>query len=145
MLPVVPPGGGDSPYDSPSSFAGSPELVSLRYLVEDGLLDAGQLAAPARLRESARARYGAAKRFRSKRLRAAFQRFQSGVARHGLEELRERERFWLPDYTLFAALKNEQHQRPWFHWPAELRRREPSALEAARARLADEIAYHEFV
>jgi len=31
MLPVVPPGGGDSPYDSPSSFAGSPELVSLRY------------------------------------------------------------------------------------------------------------------
>ncbi|RYZ06330.1 MAG: 4-alpha-glucanotransferase [Myxococcales bacterium] len=145
MLPVVPPGGGDSPYDSPSSFAGSPELVSLRYLVEDGLLDVGQLAAPARLRESVRARYGAAKRFRRKRLRSAFQRFQAGVARHGLEELRERERFWLPDYTLFAALKSEQHQRPWFHWPAELRRREPAALEAARSRLAEEIAYHEFV
>jgi 4-alpha-glucanotransferase len=145
MLPVVPPGGGDSPYDSPSSFAGSPELVSLRYLVEDGLLDAGQLAAPSRLRECVRARYGAAKRFLRKRLRLAFQRFQSGIARHGLEELRERERFWLPDYTLYAALKAEQHQRPWFHWPAELRRREPAALEAARSRLAEEIAYHEFV
>jgi 4-alpha-glucanotransferase len=109
------------------------------------LLDAGQLAAPARLRECERARYGAAKRFRNKRLREAFQRFQSGVARHGLEELRERERFWLPDYALFAALKAEQHERPWFHWPAELRRREPAALQAARSRLADEIAYHEFV
>jgi 4-alpha-glucanotransferase len=145
MLPVVPPGGGDSPYDSPSSFAGSPELVSLRYLVEDGLLDEGQLAAPARLRDCERARYRAAKRFRHKRLRLAFQRFRSGVARQGLEELRERERFWLPDYTLFAALKSEQHQRPWVHWPSELRRREPAALEAARARLSEEIAYHEFV
>ena len=43
MLPVVPPGSGDSPYDSPSSFAGSPQLVSLRYLVEDGLLEPADL------------------------------------------------------------------------------------------------------
>ena len=145
MLPVVPPGGGDSPYDSPSSFAGSPELVSLRYLVEDGLLDEGQLAAPARLWGSERVRYGAAKRFRARRLRQAFQRFQMGVARHGLEELRERERFWLPDYALFAALKSHQHNKPWFHWPSELRRREPAALAAAKSALDGEIAYHEFV
>jgi len=145
MLPVVPPGGGDSPYDSPSSFAGSPELVNLGYLVEDGLLDPADLAAPARLRDCARARYGAAKRFRERRLRKAFQRFQAGAARHGLEELRERERFWLPDYALFAALKTEQRGKPWFHWPTELRRREPAALEAAREHLASEVAYHEFV
>jgi 4-alpha-glucanotransferase len=145
MLPVVPPGGGDSPYDSPSSFAGSPELVSLRYLVEDGLLDPADLAAPARLRESERARYGAAKRFRARRLRKAFERYRSGVARHGLDELREQERFWLPDYTLFAALKSHQRGTPWFSWPMDLRRREPAALSAARAQLAEEIAYHEFV
>lgn len=145
MLPVVPPGGGDSPYDSPSAFAGSAGLVSLRYLVEDELLEPRELAAPSRLRDAVRARYGAAKRFRERRLRRAFERFRSGVSRHGLDELRERERFWLPDYTLFAALKVEQRGRPWFHWPAELRRREPDALAAARTRLADEIAYHEFV
>lgn len=145
MLPVVPPGGGDSPYDSPSSFAGSPELVSLRYLVEDGLLDASALAAPERLRQCERARFGAARRFRARRLRQAFARFQAGAQRHGLEELRERERFWLPDYALFAALKDEQRGRPWFHWPVELRRREPQALEQARVRLSEEIAYHEFV
>ena len=145
MLPVVPPGGGDSPYDSPSSFAGSPELVSLRYLVEDGLLDESQLAAPARLRDCERARYGAAKRFRAKRLRQAFQSFQAGTSRHGLDELRERERFWLADYALFAALKTHQHNRPWFHWPVDLRRREPAALAAAQSQLTNEIAYHEFV
>ena len=145
MLPVVPPGGGDSPYDSPSSFAGSPELVSLRYLVEDGLLDAGDLAAPARLRDCDRAHYGAAKQFRARRLHKAFLRFRSGVARHGLEDLRERERFWLADYALFAALKQYRRGEPWFHWPSELRRREPAALEAARAQLGEEVAYHEFV
>jgi 4-alpha-glucanotransferase len=145
MLPVVPTGGGDSPYDSPSSFAGSPELVSLRYLVEDGLLDPADLAAPSRLRDAARARYGASKAFRARRLRKAFQRFRAGVARHALEELRERERFWLPDYALFAALKVQRHGEPWFNWPIDLRRREPAVLNAARAALGDEIAFHEFV
>lgn len=145
MLPVVPPGGGDSPYDSPSSFAGSPELVSLRYLVEDGLLEPADLIAPARLQHSPRARYGAAKRFRSRRLRKAFQRFRGGAAQHGLEEFRERERFWLSDYTLFAALKAQQRGAPWFCWPAELRARERGALSAARSELAEEIAFHEFV
>ncbi len=145
MLPVVPPGGGDSPYDSPSSFAGSPELVSLFYLCEDGLLDRGDLAAPARLRDSARVSYGAAKRFRARRLRKAFQRFQSGVARHGLQEFRERERFWLADYALYAALKGKHQGAPWFSWAPELRRREPLALAAAGRELSDEVAYHEFV
>jgi 4-alpha-glucanotransferase len=145
MLPVVPPGGGDSPYDSPSSFAGSPELVSLRYLVEDGLLEPSDLIAPSGLRNAERARYAAAKRFRERRLRKAFLRYQSGIARHGLEELRERERFWLADYALYAALKVQQRGAPWFTWQSELRRREPAALAAARVELADEIAYHEFV
>jgi 4-alpha-glucanotransferase len=145
MLPVVPTGGGDSPYDSPSAFAGSPELANLRYLVEDGLLDAGDLLAPGRLRSAPRARYGASKTFRGRRLRKAFQRFRAGVARQGLEELRERERFWLQDYALFAALKVQRNGEPWFNWPMELRRREPAALNAARAALGDEIAFHEFV
>jgi 4-alpha-glucanotransferase len=145
MLPVVPTGGGDSPYDSPSAFAGSPELVNLRFLVEDGLLDAADLMAPTRLRDAPRARYGASRAFRGRRLRKAFQRFRAGVARQGLEELRERERFWLQDYALFAALKVQRHGEAWFNWPMELRRREPAALNAVRAALGDEVAFHEFV
>ena len=43
MLPVVPPGYSGSPYDSPSSFAGSPWLVSLFDLQADGLLDAADV------------------------------------------------------------------------------------------------------
>src|SRR5690606_27550704 len=49
MLPVGPPGAGNSPYDSPSSFAGSALLVSLELLVEDGLLRGDEVTPPAAL------------------------------------------------------------------------------------------------
>ena len=39
VMPLGPTGFGDSPYASPSAFAGNPLLVSLAWLVSDGLLD----------------------------------------------------------------------------------------------------------
>src|SRR6187455_1981509 len=49
MLPVGPLGGGESPYDSPSTFAGNPLLVSLELLARDGLLEQRDLVAHPRL------------------------------------------------------------------------------------------------
>ena len=43
MLPVGPTSFGDSPYQSPSTFAGNPYFIDLDLLVEDGLLDKGDL------------------------------------------------------------------------------------------------------
>ena len=43
VLPLGPTGYGDSPYQSFSSFAGNPYLISLEELVQMGLLDAEQL------------------------------------------------------------------------------------------------------
>src|SRR5437764_5322512 len=39
MLPVGPPGLGYSPYSARSAFAGSPLVIDLEALVQDGLLD----------------------------------------------------------------------------------------------------------
>ena len=39
VLPLGPTGYGDSPYQSFSSFAGNPYLISLEDMVEEGLLD----------------------------------------------------------------------------------------------------------
>jgi 4-alpha-glucanotransferase len=49
---------------------------------------------------------------------------------------RERERNWLLDYALHAALTQALGGAPWQEWPAPLREREPGALAAARARHA---------
>ena len=43
VLPLGPTGYGDSPYQSFSSFAGNPYLISLEALVDDGLLEQAQL------------------------------------------------------------------------------------------------------
>lgn len=44
--------------------------------------------------------------------------------------------YWLEDYCLFVALREELGRRAWTAWPPALRDREPAALAAARQRLA---------
>ncbi|HAZ08288.1 MAG TPA: 4-alpha-glucanotransferase [Elusimicrobia bacterium] len=131
MLPVCPTDGGRSPYNSPSSFAGSPELVSVDLLVAEGFLKKAELGQP-----------------RDKALRAAFAAFRRRAARtdrEDFESFRERESSWLGDHALFLALKDAAAGRPWTEWDEPLRRREPAALDAARNRLAAEVRRHEFV
>lgn len=146
MLPVVPPGGGNSPYDSPSAFAGSPWLVSLELLARAGLLDAEDLVAPGRLREAPQTLYAATRRFRQRRLKKAFARFlQRPEARRELDATLDAHRGWLPDYALFGALKRAHAGRPWTSWPSALAHREPSALEHARRELASDLDFEVFV
>ncbi|MEK7848397.1 MAG: 4-alpha-glucanotransferase, partial [Chloroflexota bacterium] len=44
VLPLSPTGYGNSPYRSSSAFAGNPLTISLEALVDEGLLDAADLA-----------------------------------------------------------------------------------------------------
>jgi 4-alpha-glucanotransferase len=55
---------------------------------------------------------------------------------------------WLADWTLFAALSGSPltgGERCWRRWPEALRRRDPAAVERARAALSAEVAFHGFV
>jgi len=51
MLPVGPPGYGESPYSAQSAFAGSPLLLSLDDLARTGLVDASTLEPPSQMPE----------------------------------------------------------------------------------------------
>ncbi len=51
---------------------------------------------------------------------------------------------WLPDFALFMACKQEQGGVAWNQWPVELARREPTALDAARERLKQEMLAIQF-
>lgn len=74
MLPVGPIGAGDSPYSSPSAFAGEPLFLSLERLRDDGLLGDDDLRAPASLGRG-RVDYGATRRFKQPRLARACRTF----------------------------------------------------------------------
>jgi 4-alpha-glucanotransferase len=146
MLPVAPPGGGDSPYDSPSAFAGSPLLVSLELLARDGLLDPSDLTAPRRLADAPRALFNAGRRYRTTRLKKAFARFRDRPGARGeLERYAESEGAWVRDYALFCALKRANAGAPWTRWSRDLARREPHALDAARRDLTHDVEFELFV
>jgi 4-alpha-glucanotransferase len=145
MLPVCPPGHGDSPYASSSAFAGSPLLVSLDDLAAEGLLPRGLEAPPS---DPDKVDFGAATEHRMRLLRRAFDTFR-GAAERGAERAHfevfcHASRAWLADYALFAALKRAHGDVAWTSWPADVRDRKKAALDAAREALADEVAFHEF-
>jgi len=54
------------------------------------------------------------------------------------------QRAWLDDWTLYASLKARFRGVAWTDWDAALARREPASIDAARAELGEEIAYHRF-
>lgn len=145
LMPLVPPGYGDSPYAAYSAFAGNPLLISLDVLIGDGLLDPHafrNVAFPEGI-----ASFPGARAQKEKALRAAFARFGSefaGSLNAEFQAFCEAERWWLDDYCLFTAIKTEHGGIAWSDWPDELKRRTPGALAAARKRLSDEFRYHQF-
>ena len=147
MLPVGPQGIGNSPYDSPSAFAGSALLINLERLVDEGLLNAGDVL-PTPRQDSVRVDYNACRAHREPLLRRAFGRFVEIAAEPQRAELRRFEaknRSWLRDHALFQAFKNRHNQAHWTTWPAAVRDRRPEALTRACRELADEISYHVFL
>ncbi len=143
-LPVGPTGYGDSPYQSPSTFAGNLNLVSPELLERDGLASPGDVSGcelpdgPAHFQE-----VGPRKR---RLVRRAWERFEAGDAPGLRAEFRQwcAGRDWLDDFALFLALKDEYAGKPWWGWPAPLARRDPKALRAAADELAEEVAAHRF-
>ncbi len=134
VLPLGPTGYGDSPYQSFSSFAGNPYLISLETLVEMGLLDQATLdAAPAFPRE--RVDYGAIYHWKLPLLRQVADNFGGRATPELLAEFDTfcaDNRDWLDDFALFMALKDAHNGAAWNQWEMDLRSRKKKVLDAAR-------------
>jgi 4-alpha-glucanotransferase len=144
-LPLGPTGYGDSPYQSPSSFAGNGLLISPDFLIEDGLLhksDCEGYSFPATSID-----YESVIPFKHRLLEASWNRFRAGARadlRQAYEQFCSEQEHWLEDYALFRALKARYHGAHYLEWPAELVRREPAALARARRDLANPIGQFRF-
>ena len=142
LLPLNPTGYGDSPYQSCSAYAGNHYLIDLDLLVENGLLRKEELESVTWCRRDTKVDFGRLYTHRPAVLRKAFSRFPGSG---------EFDRFcadsesWLPDFALFMALKDKHGGKPWYEWEEALKFREPEALAAARAELAADIRFYQFV
>ncbi|HEY6140070.1 MAG TPA: 4-alpha-glucanotransferase [Thermoanaerobaculia bacterium] len=128
VLPLNPPGYGNSPYGCLSSYAGNPLLISLP-----------SIDVPS----SDHVDFDRASELKRAALRESFA--QRGANASDEQRAFERDNAWLPDWALFAALKEQHGGRPWTEWPPELAFREKEAITRARRELADEIRFHKYV
>ncbi len=146
ILPLGPTGLGNSPYMSPSAFAGNTWLIDLDELRERGWLRDEDLVCDAAV-DPRRVDFRRVIPWRAARLARAAARFAASaqaVDREAFAAFCRDRAGWLDDYALFMALCDERPGVRWCDWDAGLARRDPGALHEARARHAERIHFHAF-
>lgn len=146
VLPLGGIGPGNSPYMSPSAFAGNVLLIDLAELRDRGWLDAGDLAPDVAFSDRSVA-FEAVVRYRLERLKRAAKRFETSAnadERADLGAFTARQVHWLPDYALFMALDEHFGASEWCDWDTPLAHRDAAALKAAEVEHAERIAFWTF-
>jgi len=158
LLPIneMPPGE-SSPYAALSAMAIDPQFITLDHLedfTEIGGEAALEPALRARLdvaRNSPRIQYAEVRELKHVALRRCFARFRDTEWSAGSRRAAafraylSEQSWWLDEYALFRALHARHGERAWTDWPDPLRSRQPEALDAARAELAEEILFRQYV
>jgi 4-alpha-glucanotransferase len=150
VLPLGPTGYGDSPYQSFSAFAGNPYLISPGSLMDEGLLQAEDLAdAPSFLAN--RVDYGQVILWKLSLLDRSYLRFSElndPDLRQAFFDFQQIQSSWLGDFALFMALKEAHGGSPWTDWEPDLRDRDPQVLAEARQTYPEAIQrqiYRQFI
>ncbi len=140
-LPLVPTHPADrSPYNGVSAMACNPELISLDWLAERGLLTAGdleQVVSGELTRTDARTRA----------VRTWLAEVEAGHREGQREDFlawAEEQDDWLVDYAEYVALHELHGGRPWTEWDPGLRDREPEPSDKALAPLQDRLRVLQF-
>ena len=155
-LGTLPPGE-TSPYSALSAMAIDPIYVAVdqahdfQALGGDARLPLDEQIALRRARSSPHVAYGEVREVKESALRLAFSLFWDvdwvrTTARAGaFAAFASWEDWWLGDYALYSALRARHGNRPWTQWPAQLRDRDPDALDTARRELEQDVLFHQYV
>jgi 4-alpha-glucanotransferase len=128
VLPLSPPGMGNSPYSAISAFAGNPLLISLERLADRGWIGKDRLKKQPAF--SGRVDFEEVLAAKMPLLREAAQDFleaQNGDRRR-FEEFKREHAWWLEDFVLFDVMRQINAGATWSSWERGLARREAAAL-----------------
>ena len=144
ILPINPSSGpSNSPYQCSSAFAGHPLLISPETLLADGLVSKSDLVSDSTL-PPGRVDYGAVFGYKKGLLLRAYDSFRKKTDRQEYERFCRSHRNWLDDYAVFMALKSRFQGKAWNKWPADIRNRQPDALDAVRAERDQDLEKEKF-
>lgn len=138
ILPLNPTAYGDSPYQSPASFAGNHYYIDPQTLFEKGLLDDDDLKSARHICD--KTDYGWLFENKTTLLKKAYARFKTDS---DFSSFCNENAEWLDDYAYFMSLKATFGYRAWSEWPEEFRIY--STAQAHKADFADEIEFWKFV
>ena len=139
VLPLCPPGGAMSPYASWSAMLGSPLLIDLPKLSEEGLLDHAE-AHPGG--SGTQTDFTLLEAWHMPMLKKAAERFRRTTDHPLRAQYRAwvQQQHWLVEAARFAARKDAANGAPWWEWPSDLRSRDLEILTRVDERLADQMA-----
>lgn len=132
VLPLCPTDPGGSPYQSASSFAGNPLLISPELLEADGLVTAAELdeCAMPEIESACRIDFPQVMVRKFQLLERAAQRFHTQAAQghwgDQLEAFVAAHRNWVEAHALFMAAREANDNRPWQNWSIYADLRPPS-------------------
>ncbi|GAC1429374.1 MAG: 4-alpha-glucanotransferase [Thermoanaerobaculia bacterium] len=144
VLPLNPPGYGNSPYNCVSSIGGNPLLISPQRLLQEQLLspdDVGEVP-PFPVDH---VDFDRVVPWKGALLRQAWKRFQENKLHAELDHFADEQREWLDDFALYMSLKEGRGGAPWWLWEEPLARRDAAAIRKAQRASRDEMQFHRFV
>lgn len=143
ILPLNPVNYDLSPYQSFSAFAGNILLISPELLVTQGLLEKKDLEDIPDFKTNT-IDYNQLIRFKETIFRKAFKKFENQKDDAFLD-FKNKNKFWLDNFSLFMACKTHFQGRAWNQWDEEIAKRIPPALEYYKINLREEIKYNDFL
>ncbi len=144
LLPLGPTSYGDSPYASPSSFAGNPYYIDLDMLVKDGLLKKEDITSEDWGSDPSRTDYGKIYQGRYKVLHKAFMNGRAKMA-DKIAAFRWENSRWVENYALYMSLKGKFNNASWTEWPDDIRMRRLDTVARYAVELKEDIDFWIFI
>ncbi len=143
ILPICPTGFGDSPYQTFSSYAGNPYFIDLDFLIDEGLLKKEECSSIKWSNYSTSVDYKRMYDNRFDVLKKAYKRFLKSVP-EDFEEFCKCESYWLCDYALFMAIKNQTGEI-WSKWDNGLKFRDEKAIKDFESKNVDDVMFYKVI
>ncbi len=138
ILPLNPTSFGNSPYMSPSGFAGNPFFIDLEKLTEDGFLKQEDYWNLPWGNNKNAIDYGLVFEGRQKVFNRLFENFRKNIP-PSFDEFCKRNQSWLQDFALYFAIKNSLNGAPLKCFPKELKIKDTKSIKVFEETHSEEI------
>lgn len=148
ILPLGHTSFGDSPYQCFNAFAGNPYFIDFDILKEAGLLNDMDYKSEDYGETDEKVDYEKLYNSKYKVLKRAYENYKNN--KHNeieveFSQFKEKNSFWLEEYSLYMALKLNFDVGNWYNWDEDIKLRKPEAIKKYKDELKDEIEYWSFI